>query len=548
MSEPVPRPGEAVATGAPAARPGPRRGEFTPRRDIEHVAGAGQQGDNGVGRVAAESEVPAAAAATTPPAAGAMEPAAASTPGEVPGPAPVPASPAPAGPAGEAAIDLKWLVTPDQSLDMIRGARGQTRAAAAPPTPGGGQTRATDAPGTRPPVERRATTAGVRMAAGPAAPESGGAKGEPRRLDRFRAGGEQGSADAAKPATPHQAFPMRSLAIAAVIAVVAFIGYLAGEFAKGGRNGRVGLATDANAEAQSVTQTGGRPAPTALQPTANPATPVAVATRPAPAAHPASETRAPKPAPVRPTAPAPRPAVATAQAVAPPAAPVPPPAPTTGVVHGVVRDAAGGTVAGARVTVRGTALSAVSDGSGAFEIREVPAGQVALQATADGYVAGSAPAQAAAGGTVAADISLIRVQRVTANCDADREIAAGGWTPIDRVAATATLGGTLGAIQGLPIESITASTSGPRTRVRIAQLTSACERIVLTETRAGANVRGGTGPAMVTALRIMPASEAYPYATGSASFGNILVTVKTSLAADALRPLLGRLNEISEGQ
>jgi len=61
-------------------------------------------------------------------------------------------------------------------------------------------------------------------------------------------------------------------------------------------------------------------------------------------------------------------------------------------------------------------------------------------------------------------------------------------------------------------------------------------------------VRGGSGPAVVTALRIMPASEAYPYSTGSASFGNILVTVKTSLTADALRPLLGRLSEISEGQ
>jgi hypothetical protein len=217
-------------------------------------------------------------------------------------------------------------------------------------------------------------------------------------------------------------------------------------------------------------------------------------------------------------------------------------------VHGVVRDAAGGTVAGARVAVRGTALSAVADASGAFEIRDVPPGQVALQASADGYASGNAQAQATAGGAVAADISLSRMQRVTGTCEADRELAAGGWTPIDRVQATTTLGGTLGAIQGLPIESITASTSGPRTRVRIAQLTSACERIVLTETRAGANVRGGTGPAMVTALRIMPASEAYPYSTGSASFGNILVTVKTGLAADALRPLLGRLNEISEGQ
>jgi hypothetical protein len=42
----------------------------------------------------------------------------------------------------------------------------------------------------------------------------------------------------------------------------------------------------------------------------------------------------------------------------------------------------------------------------------------------------------------------------------------------------------------------------------------------------------------------MPASEAYPWSTGTASLGNILVTVKTSLSADVLRPLLNRLGEV----
>ena len=537
-SEPVPRQGAAAAAVPPGARPEVRRGEFTPRRDVEQIAAPGQHGDNGAGHAEAAGEVPATAPATAAgqPAAAAQEQAAASTPAA--------AQVSESAAAAEAAINLQWLVTPDQSLEMIRGARGQVRAAAG--ATGGAQTRATDAPGTRPPVERRATAAGVRAAAaGPPAPDPA-ARLEPRRLERFRAGGDVGSADSAKTPAPHQAFPGRSLAIAAVIACVAFVGYMAGQITRGGRPGRVGLATDANAEAQSVTQTGGRPAPTAPQPTARPSTPVAVATppapRPAPTEHAARETRAPRPVPARAT-PAPRPVAVAAQPAAPP-----PPAPTTGVVHGVVHDAAGGSVAGAHVSVRGTALSAVADGSGAFEIRDVPAGQIALQASADGYVSGSAQAQATAGGTVAADISLSRVQRVTATCAADRELAAGGWAPMDRAAATSALGGTLGAIQGLPIESITASTSGPRTRVRVAQVTTACERIVLTETRAGANVRGGPGPAMVTALRIMPASEAYPFSTGSASFGNILVTVKTGLSADALRPLLGRLSEISEGQ
>jgi len=541
VSEPVPRPGEAAATaGPPAIRPEPQRGELAPRRDVEQVSGA-EHGDNGTGRVAASAEAAAAASSSAQPAAEAPVGAPSAPPGAAMPPAPA------AGTPPVEAIDLRWLVTPDQSLEMMRGARDQARAAAGGSGAAVPQTRSTDAPGTKPPVERRATTAAVRAAAGPPAPDAGAARAEPRRLERFRAGGEVGTADSGKTSTHHQAFPVRSLAIAAVIACVAFIGYVAGQITRGGRPGRLGLAADANAEAQSVTQTGARPAPAPTAPA--PAAPAAVVTPPPPShpaqvEHGAPPTRAPRPVATRTPAPAPRPAPVAAQ----PAPPAPPPAPTTGVVRGVVRDAAGGTVGGARVTVRGTALSAVADGSGAFEIPDVPAGQVALQASADGYVPGGAQAQASAGGSVSADISLSRVQRPTASCDADRELAAGGWTPIDRAAATSTLGGTLGAIQGLSIESITASTSGPRTRVRIAQLTSTCDRVVLTETRAGANVRGGSGPAVVTALRIMPASEAYPYSTGSASFGNILVTVKTSLTADALRPLLGRLSEISEGQ
>jgi len=216
-----------------------------------------------------------------------------------------------------------------------------------------------------------------------------------------------------------------------------------------------------------------------------------------------------------------------------------------------VRNGAGGAVAGARVSVRGTALSAVTDGSGAFEIQGVPDGQVALQANADGYVAGSAQVRATAGATVSADLSLDRVPAAPAAAapaasasEPDRELAAGGWIPVDRAAATELLGGTLGAIQGLTIESIASSAAGSRSRVRLAQLTASGDRIVLTETRAGAAVRGGSGPAVLTALRVMPASEAYPWCTGTASLGNILVTVKTKLSADVLRPLLQRLGEV----
>jgi hypothetical protein len=122
----------------------------------------------------------------------------------------------------------------------------------------------------------------------------------------------------------------------------------------------------------------------------------------------------------------------------------------------------------------------------------------------------------------------------------DRELGAGGWTVVNLADAGTALGGTIGAIDGLAIESIAQSTAGARVRVRVAQIAESGDRIVLTETRAGASVRSD-GPVRVTALRVMPPSEAYPFATGSASLGNVLITAKTTLSADALRQLLDRL-------
>ena len=167
-----------------------------------------------------------------------------------------------------------------------------------------------------------------------------------------------------------------------------------------------------------------------------------------------------------------------------------------------------------------------------------------MLASADGFVSGSADVRVQAGGTITADFALGRPN----TAEPDRELGAGGWGLVDRAEATSILGGTLGAIEGLPIESIAKSTTAARTRIRVAQLTQAGERIVLTETRAGAAVRGGPGPAVVTALRVMPPSEAYPWSTATASFGNILITVKTSVAVETLRSLLARLGEVPQGQ
>jgi hypothetical protein len=103
------------------------------------------------------------------------------------------------------------------------------------------------------------------------------------------------------------------------------------------------------------------------------------------------------------------------------------------------------------------------------------------------------------------------------------------------------LGGTLAAIEGLGIESIARSTTGTRPRVRVVQVAPTGERITLTETLAGAAVR--SGPARVTSLRVTPPSEAYPLSTGTVSFGSLLITVRSSLAAEPLRALLERLTD-----
>ena len=437
---------------------------------------------------------------------------------------------------GALSKDIVWVTSPEESLELYRASRSQLRAMdAAAPAPAG-------------------TTAAPAATTAPAATAAPAAK--PVR-DLPPPGRNGRSAAAGPPPVAARPLPIRALAVAAGIAGIALLGYMAGQIGKSGRSGQVAETAAANAlPATAAAQTAPRTRTPARGPT--------VTSRAAPmqsapgTAAPAQQRALSQPAPVTGAEPrpvlreeaqraAPVPAIAAAQPSAAPVAaprvetPPPQPAPTVGIIRGVVRDASGRTLAGARVSVRGTALSAVADGAGAYEIENVPDGPVLVQAAATGYVAGNADVRARAGATVAADLSLSRAPTAA---EPDRELAAGGWGPVDRAEATSTLGGTLGAIEGLAIESITRSTAGTRPRVRVVQLTPSGERIVLTETRAGAAVRGGAGPAVVTALRVMPPSEAYQFSTGTASLGNLLITVKSSLAADALRVLLERLGEV----
>jgi len=507
--------------------------------------------------------------------------------------APPPAAPGPAGaPDGE----IEWLVSPAESTEMLRASRAHRRASEA-------SSRATTAPAEPPTASVRVTAAPV-AAPPPSAPPltllpssgpsrfspitnpTASARPQPPRTMGHLSWGDDvaqppiaWSGDA-PPAEP-QATPVRTLVVLACLAFVGVLGYQAGRI---GRHAPVGDAVQRVAAAPPagespaplpsprvrtsagrVRENAATPAPApARQAAASappPATgaqrgrgvapPAVVAAPPANASVPAAGTAAAA-APVIPHAAAPAPPVQSVQrpgapaqaaplAAAPAAAPPAMPAPSVGVLRGVVRDASGAPVARARVSVRGTALAAVTDAAGSYEIRDVPDGAASVQAAADGYVAATADTRARAGATVAVDLALARAPAAS---EPDRELADGGWGRVDRAEALTILGGTMGAVDGLAIESISKSTAGTRQRVRVVQLTDGGQRIVLTETRAGAAVSGGAGAARVTALRVMPPSEAYPLTTGTASFGNILITVKTSIGSEALHALLERLAEV----
>jgi len=467
------------------------------------------------------------------------------------------AAPARAGDAGPSS-DLAWVVTPDESLEMIRGSRAQARAPdaarrgpqRAAPQIVGRPTNHARSPGANGPIVGASAEASLAGAAATLDRYGAGSDAAAAAEGRRRAGAEAG----------RQVFPVRRLAIAAGIAFVAVLGFLAGQL--GGRGSARPLAgaavsgspegaVDARAQApqapasESLAAGQAAPAESATQAAAQQrlaATSGRAAVRVEAPARRAAEPGTPSRERARPEAPAPV-AAATNPPAAQPAAPQPAPAPTTGTIRGTVRDAGGRVLPGAHVSLRGSALGAVSDGSGAFEIHDVQGGPVTVLASADGFVSGSVDVRVQAGGTVSAEFALGR----PSVAEPDRELAAGGWGDVDRTEAASILGGTLGAIDGLPIESIAKSTAAGRSRIRVAQLTQAGERIVLTETRAGAAVRG-PGPAVVTALRVMPPSEAYPWSTATASFGNILITVKTSVAVETLRSLLARLGEVPQGQ
>ena len=395
---------------------------------------------------------------------------------------------------GTRSKDLQWLLSPDEADNLLRTSR------TAPPAPA--------APVSAPPV----TT--------PAEPRVATAAPVPAPVERPA---PQVKLAVAAPAPAGLSPRVRVIAALAVILAAVGLGWVTAPL----------LQSDRGVAPAAV------PSPAQAAPAE-------------PAAPPREEIAATVPIapPVRQdAAPDRRAAMPPVRAPATPPAPVPA-APAVGSVRGVARDAAtGAPLASVRIAVAGTLLSALTDAAGVFVITDVPPGSVSLAASAADRPAASRDVVVQAGGVVQAEFSLEPAPQPAAPAapaapvpvaplEADDELAAGGWVMSDLASAAGTLGIPLAVIPGLYVESVSVPESGGRPRVRVAQLTASGQRIVLTETRAGAPV---PGTSRVTALRIIPASQTYPLTTGTASFGNLLVTAKAAMPGDSLRALLATL-------
>jgi Domain of unknown function (DUF4388)/Carboxypeptidase regulatory-like domain len=430
---------------------------------------------------------------------------------------------------GTRSKDLQWLLSPDEADDLLR-----TSWTALPQPPKPGTQPAAEAPAAAPPPPAPVAPVKAPSVTTPAEPQVATAAPVPAPVERPA---PQVKPAIAAPARAGLSPRLRVLAAVAVILAAVGLGWVTAPLLQSGRGVEPAVTPPAQA------------AP--AEPTAPPREEVAAAV---PVSPPVRQDAAPDQRAATPEvrAPATRPAPPPERrpaTVAP--APVPA-APAVGSVRGVVRDAAtGAPLAGVRIAVAGTSLSALTDAAGMFVITDVTPGSVSLAASAGDRPAASHDVVVQAGGIAQAEFSLepapppaappaVPVAPVApvVPAEADEELAAGGWVSSDLASAAGTLGIPLAVIPGLYMESVSVPESGGRPRVRVAQLTASGQRIVLTQTRAGAPV---PGTPRVTALRIIPASQTYPLTTGTASFGNLLVTAKAAMPGDALRALLATL-------
>jgi len=452
---------------------------------------------------------------------------------------------------GNRSKDIQWLVSPDEADTLLRTSHAVGSPAAKPAPekettapPATAKPAATVEPLVTPPVPAGAPApVASPSVVHPAPAPAPAVEPSAARTPAPAAAPRPAAVPATTPQTRRAPNAVRWIGIAAAVVSLVGVGWLGRTLLPGGETAvPTSAAEPAPAETPQATITPAPTEPTPVRPAPAPVTVRQEPSTPAPRQTAPAGSRAERPvqresvtvpppatvaAPVQPT-----PDRATEQ---PAAAAVP----VVGTIRGTVRDAASGAaLAGVHVTIPGTTFEATTDAGGEYTIPDVSRGSMSVVVTAGNRPPMTREVVVQAETPLQVDFLLPAPPPPVAS-DADEELAAGGWVTSNLANAAETLGIPLAVIPGMFVESIATPESGSRPRVRIAQLTSSGQRIVLTETRSGAPVSGGTP--RVTALRIIPASQTYPLTTGTASFGNLLVTAKAALPGDSLRTLLATL-------
>jgi len=478
----------------------------------------------------------------------------------------------PDGVAQQKTKEIEWLITPRESVEMLRSTRLSAQTSAPK------EVRTPDTPA------RKATKSPARAVAKAAPAEA--ATVETRRVASPKPETHVAAAPKPAPVVPGpegriRRSGLRWVAAAAGIAMVAGAGYLLGTLgARGGTDGSAsgdaGTSQEMAAEtrAPSAATLGASvtgDAPTAAAPTNEPVQP--------PAAAPAPTQDAPPPSGNQPAVPA---AAAARPAAAPQTGPPARPSPPRAIIltGRVLEDGSNRPLAGVTVTLGGTGRTATSGPDGTFRFTNPPVGDIELAASLAGYDERRARGWVSPDSAASIDIRLAaqppaaaepvaapapaavpppqppaqppaRTEPVPApapsapaRVETDPDIISGDWIRIVGSEAEAELGRPIVAVEGLEIESI-AKPGGPgRTGVRVVQLLESGERIEVVISRPAFLSRGGArrpGDDRISAVRVADGADGG--ATGTARLGSYLITVKAPIAGDALKSFMNRLKE-----
>ncbi len=490
--------------------------------------------------------------------------------------------------------DFEWLITPRESLEMLRAGRpakpqpSKTATSARQPAAGARTPAATDkaAPAgavtTAPPAPSAELVSEGMETGGPPAAESGGSD---------RTGGTR--AAAAVPQTSAHPGPWRAgvrwLAMAAAVVMIAGLGWWGRSFLTttgDGESGtvRAAVAQQAVSPAPEIAGTDSATLVAAAIPIpALPATQESGTATDEPAGPPTQDDVAPDARTTLATRAAPEPVQQppgrSATAVSTPVTPAP-----VALTGSVLEAGSERPLAGVRVTISGTGQVATTDADGTYRFAEPPVGDLEVVAALSGYLVQRAATRVSPDRGGRLDLSLrptpppppapvaVAVEPTpppntpppeerpreeppaavapeplpTPRRETDPDLLDGTWVRIDREEAEEMLGRSIVTVPGLEIESIAKPGAPGRSGIRIAQLLESGERLELLITRPPFlnRARGRRGnDARVTAIRVAEASAPGASATGTARLGSYLITAKATVPTGALQAMLARVTE-----